>query len=255
VIRAVREGFPAQAAVQSALLARDGVTGFEQPLEGRAGFYALYAGSEYEPADLLDAHGTQFWIEHLTFKRWPSCRGTHPFIELALNLRSAPGFDLQCIERIDIRIDEVQRMLTEPAARKAGPQTLIDAKFSIPFCLALALVCGTVDLDSFGPEALGDPAVLALAARVSTTVNAGEGWQPGSGGAMVIRLRDGTALEAQTADSLGCPARPLTTEDLVAKFVDCAGRAALPLSDAAANALASRILALETCENVGALFV
>ena len=255
VIRAVREAFPAQAAVISALLARGGVAGFEQPLEGRAGFYALYAGGEFDAADLLDGLGTRFWIEQLTFKPWPSCRGTHPFIELALALRQRHGIAPESVEAITVRIDHVQRMLTEPLARKQVPRTLIDAKFSVPFAAALALVRGRVDLDSFTPETLGDPTVLALASRVSVEdAQSGNEWQPGSGGGLTIRMAGGRVFEAETANALGCPERPLSDADLVAKFVDCAGRAETALPAEQAEALAARILALEVCPDVGALF-
>ena len=254
VIRAVRESFPAQAAVTSALLAQAGVAGFESPLEGRAGFYALYARGEYDAADLLEGLGSRFWIEELTFKAWPSCRGTHAFIELALALREQIGSP-DAIAAVTVRIDEVQRMLAEPLARKQAPQTLIDAKFSVPFCTALALVRGRVDLDSFTHEALGDPTVLATAAKVSAEMAPpGNGWQVGSGGALAIALRDGSVLEAETADALGCPERPLSEAKLVEKFADCASRAALPMDGEAARRLAERILALEECADVGALF-
>ena len=251
VIRAVREAFPAQGAVLSAQLARQGVAGFEQPLEGRSGFYALYAGGLFAPEDLLDGLGQHFHTTELTFKPWPSCRGTHPFIEMALSLRGRATSDIVGIEA---RIDDVQRMLTEPAARKQAPATLIDAKFSIPFCIALALVHGRVDLDSFSPAALTDPRLLAMAAKVSARVDPAPGWQRGTGGALALVLADGRRIEAQCRQALGCPERPLSREGLVAKFVDCAGRAAHPLSPAQARELGERILTLEDCADVGALF-
>ena len=255
VIRAVREAFPAQAAVTSALLARERVAGFEEPLEGRAGFYALYAGGEFDPVDLLDGLGEHFWIEHLTFKAWPSCRGTHPFIEMALSLRETHGIEPENIATITVTIDDVQRMLVEPLARKAAPQTLIDAKFSIPFCTALALVRGTVDLDSFTRGAMHDPRILAVAARVLVAeAPPGNGWQRGSGGGLTIWRDDGTEHRAEIASALGCPERPLSEAQLVAKFVDCAGRAEVPLGTAQAHDLASKILSLEGCADVGALF-
>lgn len=254
VIRAVREAFPAQAAVLSAMLAREGVSGFEAPLEGPGGFYALYAGGQFDPADLSDGLGERFWIERLTFKPWPSCRGTHPFIELALRLRGEHGFSPDAITAIDVRIDEVQRMLTEPAARKNAPQVAIDAKFSIPFCTALALRHGAVDLDGFSAQRLADPAILELAARVHSEVRPQSAWLRGSGGAMTVHLADGRQLSAEVDNALGCPARPLDEAALVRKFVDCAGRARRPLSGAAARQLAARILTLEDCPDVGALF-
>lgn len=253
VIRAVREGFPAQAAVLSAQLARAGVAGFEMPLEGKSGFYALYAGSNYEPADLLDGLGERFWIEQLTFKPWPSCRGTHPFIELALQLRQEHAIDPAQIAEIHVEVDAVQQMLIEPSARKAAPETVIDAKFSIPFCTALALTNGRVDLDTFTPAALTDPAVLALAAKVRPVSTSAER-QRGSGGAMTIRLIDGCLFEAEVHNARGCPARPLDDAALIAKFVDCATRAKVTMSTTEAQVKAGEIMALEQCPDVGALF-
>ena len=253
-IRAIREGFPAQAAVQAALLARAGLTGFEDPLEGKAGFYALYAASEYDPACLADGLGARLCIEELTFKPWPSCRGTHPFIEMALDLRARHGIDPAQVSRVVVEIDAVQRMLAEPIARKRAPAVLIDAKFSIPFCTALALVRGRVDLDSFDDASLTDRAVLDMAARIEPVAVEAPHRTRGSGGAMVLHLSDGRALSVQVGNARGCPAKPLSDAELVAKFIDCAGRAAQPLGSVEAGELARRIMALEDCADVGALF-
>lgn len=254
VIRAVREAFPAQAAVTSALLAREGVAGFEEPIEGKAGFYALYAGGAYAGDDLVEALGERFWIEQLTFKPWPSCRGTHPFIEMALGLRREHGVAAGNVVEIIVEVDEVQRMLVEPAQRKCAPATAIDAKFSIPFCTALALVDGAVGLDSFAPGRLSDPEVLAVAARVSPRIVHVPGRSRGSGGGMNVRLADGRTLSATCTDALGCPDCPLDDAALVAKFIDCTGRAHRPLTERDARVLADRILSLDQCADVGALF-
>lgn len=253
VIRAVREGFPAQGAVISALLAREGVAGFEEPLEGRSGFYALYAGGKFAPEDLLDGLGERFHTTGLTFKPWPSCRGTHAFIEMALDLAARHGFGPRDVVAVEAGIDRVQHMLVEPLARKQAPATVIDAKFSIPFCIALALAKGRVDLDSFSPATLADPAVLDLSGRVTAMVDANPAWQRGTGGRLAITLADGRRLEASCRTALGSPERPLGSAQLVAKFVDCARRAARPLAGDQARALAEGILNLETCADVGAL--
>lgn len=254
VLRAVREAFPAQAAVQSALLAREGVAGFEQPLEGRAGFFALYAGGKFAPADLTDDLGSRFWIEALTYKLWPSCRGTHPFIELALDLRREHGIAPADVVAIEVDHDEVQAMLTEPPERKRAPKVAIDAKFSIPFTIGLAFSRGDVGLDDFDAGALADPVVLALAGKVVCRQRPRAAWQRGSGGAMRIVLADGRAFEVALDNALGCPERPLGQAALVDKFVTCAMRAARPRSEVEVRELAAAILTLETCEDVGALF-
>jgi 2-methylcitrate dehydratase PrpD len=254
VIRAVREAFPAQAAVLSALLARDGVTGFEEPLEGQAGFYALYAGGEFEPADLFDNLGNTFWIEQLTFKPWPSCRGTHPAIEMALELRATHRIDPDEIASVEVAVDEIQRMLTEPRERKQEPTTSIDAKFSIPFCTAAAFVDGAVDLDSFIAAKLTDPAVLNLACRVEARLAQAPEWQRGSGGRLQVRLRDGRTFNTAVHNASGCPERPLGEDAMLAKFVNCAGRASRPRSAKTAGELTYAVLAIEGCSDAGILF-
>jgi 2-methylcitrate dehydratase PrpD len=254
VLRAVREAFPAQAAVQSALLAREGVAGFEQPLEGRAGFYALYAGGQFAPHDLTDRLGEHFWIEELTYKPWPSCRGTHPFIELALHLREAHGVDPAAVAAIEVEHDDIQAMLADPPERKRAPAVAIDAKFSIPFTVGLALARGHVGLDDFDAAALADPAVLGLAAKVTCREAARDGWRRGSGGALRIVLTDGRSLEAAIDNALGCPERPLGQAALVDKFAACAVRASRVRDEDEVRRLAAAILTLESCADVGALF-
>ena len=254
VIRAVREAFPAQAAVQSALLAREGLAGFEEPLEGPGGFYALYAGGQFDPAVLLAPLDGPMWIEQLTFKPWPSCRGTHPFIEMALDLRGCPGFDSAGIAAVRVGIGPMQRMLVEPQERKRVPAVAIDAKFSVPFTVASVLAGRDIDLDAFSEQRLRDPAVLALARKVVFEQPAGsEEWR-GDAGRLAVEMSDGRVLEAELSQARGAPGNPLSDEELIDKFVACATSAAQPFKADRARNLADQILALENCPDVGALF-
>jgi 2-methylcitrate dehydratase PrpD len=252
-LRAVREAFPAQAAVTSSLLARGGVIGFEEPLEGQGGFFALFARDEHDPSPLLDRVGEQYWIEQLTFKPWPSCRGTHAAIELALAMRAEHGLKPDDIAEVLVGVDGLQRMLIEPLTRKQAPATAIDAKFSLPYCIAMALVRGAVDLDGFGQDRLRGPDILTLAAKVRARLVEHPTWHHGGGGALEIVLRDGRRLEGEVYNAPGCPDRPLSEAALREKFVACAGRAQRPLTPDAAGRLAEKIGALEDCADVGAL--
>ena len=254
VVRAIREAFPAQAAVLSALLARSGVKGFEAPLEGRDGFYRLYAAGHYDPRALLDDLGSRFFIEQLSFKPWPACRGTHAYIELALALMESQRLDWRSIDRVELRTADIHRMLAEPVERKRSPETVIDAKFSLFFVVALALVRGRVTLDDFAAPALQDPDIRTLATRVHVAVRPDWGRDRAAAGQLSITLKDGRVLTGEVAQALGGPAAPLSTAALVEKFVDCCGRAARPLRPAAARALAARILAIDKVEDVGHVF-
>jgi 2-methylcitrate dehydratase PrpD len=252
-IRAVREAFPAQAAVNCVLLAEAGIQGFSAPLEGKAGFFRLFAGGNYCVADLLQGLGMDWHVDALSFKPWPSCRGTHAAIEAALVLRSQPHFDLEQIERIVIEGGSVQAMLAEPLAAKSAPTTSIEAKFSLPFTVALALRRGAVTLDSFDAPSLRDPDLRALAARCHWHQRPDWGLDRATCGALEIHLRSGHGLRHEVLDALGCPARPLDDARLLAKFADCMARAARP-SSSEVGALAARILGLENEPDAGAIF-
>ncbi len=254
VVRAIREAFPAQAAVTSALLAAEGVPGFEAPLEGKGGFYSLFCGGHFEPEDLLDQLGSRYWIEHLSFKRWPCCRGTHAYIEAAQWLRQAHGLDVNGIATLRITGGQVQRMLCEPLSQKSAPQTLIDAKFSVPFCIAAALLHDEVTLGSFTPTMLRDTKLLAVARRCEFILRPDWGHEHAASGELELVLVNGQTLHKEIPRALGHPDRPLDTPALRAKFIDCAGRAATPVATKAAASLADRILALEQEADVGALW-
>lgn len=254
VVRAIREAFPAQSAVLAALLARRGVRGFEAPLEGNGGFFRLYADGRYDASTLLDGLGNNFWIEDLSFKPWPACRGTHAYIEIALDLVREHGLDWRDIDSVTAITGIVQRMLFNPVERKQAPKTVIDAKFSIPFTVAVALVRGDVALGSFDDAALNDADVLAMARRIRAEEHRERGREHAAAGELVIRLADGRELRGAVDQALGHPESPLSTDRLVDKFVDCCSYAARPLDDAAARELADRLLAIETAPDCGELF-
>lgn len=255
VIRAVREAFPASAAVRSAQLAQLGVRGFERPLEGEAGFFRLYVDGEYDPGDVLDGLGEHYWIEELSFKPWPSCRGTHPYIEAAENMLRRHGVAASRITRIVVGGGEVQRMLFFPFERKRAPATAIDAKFSIPFTVALALAERGVTLDSFDDASRNDPEVLRLAGLAEYRELPGWGRERAASGLLELHLSGGQVLSEQVDDPLGSPARPMSERQLRAKFAQCAARARCPLSSGQSDEAADQIESLEHIDDIAALAV
>lgn len=254
VIRAVREAFPALAAVTSALLARDGVRGFEAPLEGQDAFYRLYANGNFDPDVLVEDLGSSFLIEQLSFKPWPSCRGTHAYVEIALGLCREHGFEWQDVESIVVETGPVQAMLVEPLDRKRVPLTVIDAKFSIPFVVALALVRGRIRLEDFDDQALDDERILDMARRISPAPNPEWGSEHATRGALSMTLKDGRVLAGHVEDALGSPGSPMSTNELTAKFTDCCRYAADFIEPARADVIAGRILRIDENPDAGDCF-
>jgi 2-methylcitrate dehydratase PrpD len=248
VIRAVREAFPAQAAVTSAMLAAKNVRGFDRPFEGQGGFYRLFASGTCDEHALFAQLGERFYIDELSFKPWPCCRGTHPYIEAAQQLRDGHALDWRRIKSIRARIGPVQRMLSEPVERKRAPSTVIDAKFSIPFTTATAFIAPEVTLDCFSVEKLRHSDVLSLSQCVEFDFQ--EQGASATNGAIDVELDDGHHLGAEIPQALGHPSRPLDDSRLQAKFVDCAMRALKPMSREEAEGLCERVMDLDEIDGL-----
>lgn len=248
-IRAVRDAFVARAAVTSALLARGGVRGFDEPFEGRAGFFAAFARGAYDPDAITRELGARFEIEHISFKPWPSCRGTHAAIEAALQCRQQHELDPRDIEHVQVSGGPMLRMLGEPSESKRRPATAIDAKFSLPFTVATALVRGHVTLADFLPQALLDQEVLHLAARVDVDTGRDLAGAP-IAAAVQVKLRDGRTPSHAVLEPWGSPIHPMTPLALVDKFVDCAAQAATPMDELVARRFADATLDLDSIADI-----
>lgn len=249
-LRAVRDAFAAHTGLQSARLAQLGVRGFEAAFEGEHGFYAAYARGAYDPTRILNKLGDEFLGERVSFKPWPSCRGTHSYIEAALQLRAQHALQLDQIGAIVAHGARLNRMLAEPVAQKQAPQTAIDAKFSIPFCVAVALQRGTVTLDDFAPAALAQASTRALAQRVEFSVDETASMREATSGTLELQLKSGARIATRIEQPLGHPSHPLGDTQLITKFIDCATRAHVPVAANQARALAETLLTIDELNSV-----
>lgn len=253
MIRAVRDAFAAKAGVLAAQLAANGVKGFDHPFEGKAGFFQLYARGAYDPRTLLADLGIKYWGEEVSYKPWPSCRGTHPFIDALLALRQ--HHELQAGDILEIRLSggPLQKMLVEPLPQKQSPATAIDAKFSLPFTAACALVHGAVRLDHFFLKELGNSEIARLALKVSYRVAPGkeQEWKDGVSGSTEVRTLQGKVYTAHVEHPLGNPKNPISYEALCEKFLLCAEHSVKQVSRQKLESLIDSINALESMEDIG----
>jgi 2-methylcitrate dehydratase PrpD len=245
-LRAVREGFIARAAVDSALLAAGGVRGFPQPIESKGGLFGLYAQGKFSAERLLKDLGTDFYGARLSFKAWPSCRGTHAYIEALKHILQTSNVSVEEIENIEVEVGPIPRMLMEPRPDKLRPSNAINAKFSIPYTLAVTLRRGTVRLDDFNSAALEDPATLVLTPLVTMKYVASLG--PTEGVLTVRTRRDSITYAVKYPP--GSPENPLAPAVLAEKFVDCAVHAIHPWAREKAERACHLILSTDKIDDV-----
>lgn len=253
-VRTIREGFAAQAAVQSALLARLGVPArFGAPFEGRLGYYHMYARDNYTPEKVLDGLGTVFQGEFISFKPWPSCRATHTSIDGVLTLMAEHRIRPEEIQGIHITLQEIGRMVTEPREVKYRPQSAAIAKFSLPFVVGTAVVYGGVGLDSFGLDRLADKKILAMADKVECAIHPGWTKEQNKFTDIAVHTARGK-FTVHLEHPLGCVEKPMTEGDMRRKFFDCAARAKRPYGLERLEKLYGTILRLEELDDVNELF-
>jgi 2-methylcitrate dehydratase PrpD len=248
-VRGIRDAFSAKAGLLSALLAEQGVAGFRQPIEGKAGLYSLYARGNYDPTILTNELGRTFEGANVSFKPWPSCRGTHSYIDAVLQIMEAHNPKPSDVEAIKVVVSPVNEMLCEPLERKQNPVTAIDAKFSLPFVVATALLYGRVALDHFTPQALADQDILEVARKVTYEVDTGLTLKEAVRGFLQISTRNET-LSKRVNFPYGHPKNPISQEALVLKFMDCAKHSARSISTKKLNEIVELILNLEQVENI-----
>jgi len=253
MIRAIRDAFSAKAGLLSALLAQKGITGFEHPFEGRAGLFNIYSRGKWDPLSVTNGLGKIFEGAHVSFKPWPSCRGTHAYIEAALQILEEHPLKPGEIKEIHLTVSPLNKMLCEPLENKMNPATAIEAKFSLPFTVATAIVHAKVTLDHFSPRALSDPVVLELVRKVSYEVDENLSLRQATQGSLRIETQNGRTYSGSSEFACGHPDNPMSDEALVSKFKDCARHSLKKFSIRTLNRIVELILNLEEIKDISEL--
>ncbi len=250
-LRSVREAFAARNALTACAMAKAGLRGFAEPLEGKLGFYHAFLRDRFTPARALEGLGEKWEAGELTYKVWPCCFGNHAPITGALQLRQEYGIKPEEVRRIHVEVGSPNLMLLEPAEEKLRPGNAINAKFSIPFNVACALIRGSVTVDSYGEDSLRDPAILALAAKVDYTYH--EDWEGRSAQALLRIETDRGVFEKYITAPFGTPQNPMSEADFLAKFFSCGAKAAAPRSRERLEAIRDAVEHLDAMADVSGL--
>jgi 2-methylcitrate dehydratase PrpD len=241
MVKPLHAGLAARNGVLAALLARDGMTASALAIEGPQGFLRAMDSQEAGVSGTIADLGSRWEIldTGITVKLYPSCAGTHPSLDLILDMRRQHGFTPADVERIDVDVDSI----TPTVLIYDRPATDLEAKFSMPFCAAAAVVDGQVGLDTFEASYLTHPDITSVMERVVMAVDKGfDNGAPALTQARVtIRLRGGRIDSRNAAGARGYPANPATDAELDVKFLSCAERALSRASSRRALELLRRI--------------
>ena len=213
-------GWAAQAGITAAALAREGFVGASDAYEGRFGFFSIYGGrftDWIEPADATAGLGSVWELMQTGIKPYPACHLTHAAVDAALALRGQ--FDLDEIEGIEVRVPrQCFGTVCEPEGNKKRPRSDYDAKFSLHYLVAVALVTGRLTLEELEARFYTDPRILALVDKVTYADYPDSPFPKAYSGAVIIRMRDGSELSHFEPVNRGAADRPLANPEIVNKF-------------------------------------
>ncbi|MBO0851690.1 MAG: MmgE/PrpD family protein, partial [Pseudonocardia sp.] len=219
-------GWAAMSGLTSASFAKAGWSGPPAVYEGRFGLYNSHlTGRDTRPEAVGDGLGETWELMRTAVKPYPICHFIHAFADAVLTLR--PQIGDAGIAEIRCAIHSVPgKVVCEPAEAKWVPRDEYDAKFSLPFVVAAALTRGRFGLAELEDDALTDAGILALAQKVRVSEDPDSAFPAAYSGAVEIELVDGRVLRHREQVNRGHERRPLTNDEIVAKFRETIGRVA-----------------------------
>lgn len=231
MVKRMHAGRAAEAGVRMSQLARRGFTGPGSAVDGRFGLLEVFGGHSTQPDHLWQDLGEKWAINEVWVKVYPICGWIQGVAQLLLALRGPQPLEAKQIKKVTVGTSEF-------AVKYNGnlsPSDTMEAQYSIPYCVAVALTADPSDPGAFSLEAIKDPARLAIAGRVELRVDPqSEAVYPKQFGSRVqIHFDNSEVKEAATLDPHGTAADPCTGEERIAKFMRLAGLSPLKRDPAA----------------------
>ena len=216
-VKRIHPGKAARDGITCAELAKRGLTGPEQVLEGRHGLFSALADGKVEWTRLCSGLGERFEIANVYFKPYPACRHFHAALDAVRDLRSQHAIVPGDVARIDVGMYEVGARGHD----HRHAHSLLDAQMSAPVSTALAMMYGDVTVNTYDRANLDHVGVQRLINVTTATVDAEcERIYPGRrSGVAKITLKNGQSFEQRVLDPKGEAENPMTDADLTHKFL------------------------------------
>jgi 2-methylcitrate dehydratase PrpD len=232
MVKPFHAGNSARAGIFAARLSQNGMTASANALEHERGFLsAVSQHGEFDRARPASTLGQQWCIaaEGVSIKKFPTCYCTHRAIDGMLDLATTNDLRANDVEGIEVLIGKTQKAILHADA----PTTGLEAKFSIQFAAACALLERKVTLSELVDTVVQRADVQALMKRVKVTlITEYDGAMPQYApyDQVKVRLKSGTVLEGERVKrAKGHISRPLSEDELFAKFSSCLDFAASEL--------------------------
>ena len=215
----IEMGFSARNGLTAALLAADGFTGQQDILEAPRGlFNIITAGKAENPDAILGDWGKPYRINEIGIKSYPCCYHLQRMIETTAAVREEEGLSADDIKSISVEVNA----FFPTVVQHAEPNDEIQAQFSLPHSLAIAMLEPQVLPSGFSREKINDPKFAAFRKKVETIVREDWGWTPtGWTPNLTYRLADGRIIKRSPETARGQPPALLGFAECIPKYRGC----------------------------------
>jgi 2-methylcitrate dehydratase PrpD len=214
-------GSGAHNGIIAALLAAQGITAPASILDGQFGFLNVASINKNDPSSLVDGLGKQFAILRTSIKPYACCRRFHTAIGCLLSLKEKNNIDWENqVAKIVIHSNKLAIIGHD----QTRPTTIVAAQQSFPYCVAVALLEGHVNVDDFIQAKIDDPRRYDLANKIEFVVDPKIKQEACF---ISIRLLDGSIIHSHGDIPKGAPKNPLSERHCKEKFSSLVG----PLMD------------------------
>lgn len=240
----------ARAGVFAASLARSGVGGPKQVFQGEYGLFANY--EKGDSSRLLDGLGKQFEGANMSLKYYPACFCSHAAIQGTLDLIRDHNIRPEEVEGVEVSFSKyMHRLVGAPFDPSENPQ--VTAQFSAQYAVAACIIFKRFTLAELTTSIILDPNVRKLAQKVNVIVD------PKNDGTVVpadvtITTMKQMKFHRRVESIPGMPNRPLTSDELLAKFESCMAASLIVPTKKQTDLLFERVKNIERLPDMRTLF-
>jgi len=248
MVKPFHAGNAARNGVEAVLLAQQGFTADAAIIEAPRGFCDTFFGPatcDYEK--MITSLGEPYFLESpgLGLKLHPCSAPQFLAADAALHLKREHNIRFSDVAKIEVSIPPLRYQRHYHPEVKTG----LRGKFAINYVVALCILDGKLEIETFTDAKANDPQVQQALSKVHVIVDKTIP-EPGPYCPVTVELTDGTRFAYTARIAKGHPENPMTENEVLDKF---RSNAKSVISEKQAKELIATILKLETVDNVRAL--
>ena len=248
----VIQGWVSQNGLHCAQLAKLGITGPKNFLDGVYGYFHLFGRDVIGPESSIEGLGDRYDLQNVIFKKYPSCGLTLGCTDVTLALVEEKGLAPDDVDRIEVRVPPYAfKLVGHPF--EIGDNPKVNAQFSIQYCVANALVRKCSKLRHFEESAIRDPEIMAFTEKISVTSDPELDARGHTALDLKVFMNSGEEHLKKMDIAPGFPGNPLTQKDHENHFWDCLDFSAITFPKERAEELIKTIDQVEDLNDVRVL--